>query len=105
MTPALTGDALAVQVAFARAVLRHDPGAPWASINANHMLPAGSSVFHPHMQATVHPEPTNEQARLAAVPAERFRDYLATERAAAVRFLGSSGRGRVARGVRAARGR
>ena len=92
MTPTLVGDVVAVQVAFVRAMTSHDADASWASINANHMLPAGSSVFHPHMQATVHPEPSNEEVRLAAVPPERFRDYLATERAAGERFLGNSGR-------------
>jgi galactose-1-phosphate uridylyltransferase len=92
MTPTLVADSLATHVAFGRAVLRFDPGARWASINVNHMPPAGSGVFHPHTQGTMHPAPTNEQARLVAVPAERFRDYLATERAVGIRFLGSSGR-------------
>lgn len=92
MTPALVSDNLAAQVAFCAAVEHGDPSARWASINANHMLPAGSSLFHPHTQGMVHPAPTFEQARLAAVPAERIHDYVATERALGARFLGSSGR-------------
>ena len=51
---AITGDLvsnnLATQVAFARAVLKADPDSTWVSVIANHMLPSGSSVFHPHLQ-------------------------------------------------------
>jgi galactose-1-phosphate uridylyltransferase len=32
-----------------------DPAAWWVSINANHMLPSGSSIFHPHFQGGAHP--------------------------------------------------
>jgi galactose-1-phosphate uridylyltransferase len=49
----LLGDNLATQVQFARAVMAADPDARWASVNANHMLPAGSSLFHPHLQGIV----------------------------------------------------
>src|SRR6266542_2459518 len=51
-TPELVGDNLAAQVAFVRAVLRHDPAATWASLNANHLVPSGGSLFHPHLQGT-----------------------------------------------------
>jgi UDPglucose--hexose-1-phosphate uridylyltransferase len=44
----LVGDNLAAQVDFARAVLAADPASAWVSVNANHMLPSGSSLFHPH---------------------------------------------------------
>jgi galactose-1-phosphate uridylyltransferase len=91
MTPQLVTDNLAAQVAFAAAVLRHDPAARWASINANHMLPSGSSLFHPHLQGGVNPVPTTVQRLLADVPAERFADYLRTERRLGVRHLGGTG--------------
>lgn len=55
MTPRLVSDNLAAQVAFAQAVMRFDPQSRWASISANHMLPSGSSVFHPHLRGTSTP--------------------------------------------------
>jgi len=69
-----------------------DPDSRWSSINANHMLPSGSSLFHPHLQGIVDPSPTTLQRQVANVPAARFDDYLDSERRAGVRFLGNSGR-------------
>ncbi len=91
-TPELVGDNLAVQVAFVGAVARHDPAARWASVNANHLVPSGGSLFHPHLQGTAGPFPTTFQGMLAEVPVERFADYLATERRLGARHLGSTGR-------------
>lgn len=92
MTPRLVADNLATQVAFARAVMRGDPTARWASINANHMLPSGGSLFHPHLQGSVDPIPTTFQRLLSNVPPRRFDDYLHTERRSGERYLGSTGR-------------
>jgi UDPglucose--hexose-1-phosphate uridylyltransferase len=92
MTPALVADNLATQVAFAKAVMRHDGEARWASVNANHLLPSGSSVFHPHMQGSVNPFPTTAQALLAEVPGRRFDAYLRAEKQEGRRYLGSTGR-------------
>jgi Galactose-1-phosphate uridylyltransferase len=94
MTPALVADNLAAQVEFCRAV-QHAASAPgqaagWASVNANHMLPSGSSVFHPHTQGAVNSVPTNEQRLLAEVPAPRFRDFVDAERRNGRRYLGGS---------------
>ena len=91
MTPELVIDNLATQVAFARAAITYDPDARWASINANHMLPSGSSLFHPHLQGSVDPVPTTMQRLLVDTPADRFRAYLDVERDAGERYLGSSG--------------
>jgi UDPglucose--hexose-1-phosphate uridylyltransferase len=55
MTPRLVAGSLGGQAAFVRAVIRHDSNARWASISANHMLPSGSSVFHPHTRGSVGP--------------------------------------------------
>jgi UDPglucose--hexose-1-phosphate uridylyltransferase len=88
---ALLGDNLATQADFARAVLAADPASVWVSINANHMLSSGSSLFHPHTQGAAHPQPTTMQGLLAAVPPERYEDYLATERRLGRRHLGSTG--------------
>ncbi|MGH9057177.1 MAG: hypothetical protein ACRDYY_15145 [Acidimicrobiales bacterium] len=91
MTAGLVADNLAVHVAFCRAVAEADPEAKWASINANHMLPSGSSIFHPHFQGGIHSSPTNMQRLLAEVPAERFEAYLRAETDAGERFIGEIG--------------
>jgi len=92
LTQRLLADNLATQVAHAQAVMAAEPGSCWASVNANHMLPSGSSLFHPHMQGIVDSEPTTQQRILADVPAERFDAYLAAERRAGERWLGDTGR-------------
>jgi len=92
MTDRLVADNLATQVAYAKAVMAADPQSRWASINANHMLPSGSSLFHPHMQGIVDAQPTTMQRMLADVPAQRFDDYLAAERRSGERYLGHTGR-------------
>jgi UDPglucose--hexose-1-phosphate uridylyltransferase len=92
ITGELLSDNLATQVAFARAVMAAEPESCWASINANHMLPSGSSLFHPHMQGIVDSQPTTAQRMLAGVPAQRFTGYLDAERRAGERYLGNTGR-------------
>ena len=91
LTPRLVADNLAAQVAFDRAVLSADADASWVSVNANHMLPSGSSLFHPHFQGIADRVPTNQQRLLAAVPGERYTEYLATERRLGRRWLGELG--------------
>jgi galactose-1-phosphate uridylyltransferase len=88
----LVANNLLTQVAYARAVMAADPESQWASINANHMLPSGSSLFHPHLQGIVDSQPTTLQRLLAEVPAERFGAYLRAERLSGQRYLGDTGR-------------
>jgi UDPglucose--hexose-1-phosphate uridylyltransferase len=92
LTSRLLADNLAAQAAYARAVMAAEPESVWASVNANHMLPSGSSLFHPHMQGIVDAEPTTFQRLLAEVPAQRFADYLDAERRTGERYLGDTGR-------------
>jgi UDPglucose--hexose-1-phosphate uridylyltransferase len=92
MTERLMTDNLSAQVAYGKAVMAADVASRWASINANHMLPSGSSLFHPHLQGIVDPQPTTIQRMLADVPAERFEGYLRAERQAGERYLGNTGR-------------
>lgn len=92
ITPRLMTDNLYAQVEFQTEVMAHDESCRWGSINANHMLPSGSSVFHPHLQGGVHPHPSTVQRLLNGVPAQRFSDYLDTERRIGERYLGSTGR-------------
>ena len=91
MTPGLVADNLAAHVQYIKAVMKADVGAVWASINANHMLPSGSSLFHPHLQSSVDPLPSTVQQMLAAVPGERFRAYLESEQRTGERYIGSTG--------------
>ena len=76
MTERLVRDNLRTQVQYGKAVMAADPASRWASINANHMLPSGSSLFHPHLQGIVDSQPTTLQRMLSEVPAERFDAYL-----------------------------
>ena len=92
ITDRLMADNLSTQVAYARAVMATDPTSHWASINANHMLPSGSSLFHPHLQGIVDSEPTTFQRLLADLPPQRFESYLQAERSIGERYLGDTGR-------------
>jgi UDPglucose--hexose-1-phosphate uridylyltransferase len=92
ITERLMADNVAAQVAYAKAVMAAEPDARWASINANHMLPSGSSLFHPHLQGIVDSQPTTVQRMLADVPAARFDAYLDAERRSGERFLGAGDR-------------
>ena len=91
ITRQLMADNLATQVEYASAVMAADPESRWASINANHMLPSESSLFHPHLQGIVDPMPTTLQRMLADVPEARFNASLAAERGSE-RRLGNTGR-------------
>jgi UDPglucose--hexose-1-phosphate uridylyltransferase len=91
ITPRLVSDNLATHVEYIQAVMRADDNAQWAAINANHMLPSGSSLFHPHLQSSVDPLPSTVQQVLAGVSGESFRAYLDGEREAGERYIGSTG--------------
>jgi UDPglucose--hexose-1-phosphate uridylyltransferase len=92
MTRQLVADNLLTQVTYAKAVMATDPESRWASINANHMLPSGSSLFHPHLQGIVDSQPTTLQRMLSKVPQGQFETYVETERRAGERYLGHTGR-------------
>jgi galactose-1-phosphate uridylyltransferase len=91
ITQRLLADNLATQVAFAQAVMAADPRSRWVSVNANHMLPSGSSLFHPHLQGIADSQPTTMQRLLAGVPPQRFAAYLDAERRSGERYLGDTG--------------
>jgi UDPglucose--hexose-1-phosphate uridylyltransferase len=90
LTPQLVADNLATQLDFARAVVAHDSTSSWVAVNANHLPPAGSSIFHPHLQGSAHPAPTTMQRLLAAIPAVDMRAYVDAERELDERFIDSS---------------
>lgn len=87
LTPSLIADNLLTQIAFARAVLRHDPSSRWVSVNANQLPPSGSSIFHPHLQGAVSPVPTSVQRELADVPPRLLREYVDEERRSGERHV------------------
>jgi UDPglucose--hexose-1-phosphate uridylyltransferase len=91
LSPRLLADNLAAQAAFARAVLAHDPGSGWISVNANHLPPSGSSIFHPHLQGSANPVPTTMQRLLAEVAPDDVRAYVDAERELGERFVASAG--------------
>ena len=90
LTPALVADNLRTQAEFARAVAAADSSAQWVSVNANHLPPSGSSIFHPHLQGSASPLPTTMQRLLAAVRPEDVRAYLAAERGNGARLVASA---------------
>ena len=90
LTPSLVGDNLRVQREFGRAVLAFDPSARWIGVNANHLPPAGSSIFHPHLQGSANPVPTTMQRLLADLPPEDVRGYVDAEREDGARLVASS---------------
>jgi UDPglucose--hexose-1-phosphate uridylyltransferase len=91
MTPDLVSDNLSAHVQYIKAVINADSNAQWSSINANHMLPSGSSLFHPHLQSSVDPLPSTMQKILAEVPGSRFREYLESEKKTGERYIGTTG--------------
>jgi len=91
ITPELMGDNLATQVSFGRAISAVDAASCWVSINANHLPPSGSSVFHPHLQGAANPLPTTMQQIWSEVAPKRFREYLDAELENGERLLGSTG--------------
>ena len=92
LTPTLLADNLRSQVIFAQAVLRHDPGSRWVSVNANQLPPSGSSIFHPHLQGAANPVPSMVQRLLAEHGPRGLREYLELERRDGERLLGVTGR-------------
>jgi galactose-1-phosphate uridylyltransferase len=90
LTPALVADNLRVQREFGRAVLGFDSTAQWMSVNANHLPPSGSSIFHPHLQGSANPGPTTMQRLLAAVAPGDVRAFVDAERADGARLVASS---------------
>jgi galactose-1-phosphate uridylyltransferase len=90
LTPQLVADNLRAQREFARAAHDHDRASTWIGVNANHLPPAGSSIFHPHLQGSVNPLPTTMQRLLDQVDPGDLRAYLASEHEAGDRLVASS---------------
>lgn len=91
LTTDLLADNLRTQADFLSAVRRADPQAEWMSVNANHLPPSGSSIYHPHTQGAAHPVPTTMQRLLAAVAPETYAEYLAAEQRLGARYIAHTG--------------
>jgi UDPglucose--hexose-1-phosphate uridylyltransferase len=90
LTPPLVADNVRAQRDFGRAVLAFDSSAQWISVNANHLPPSGSSIFHPHLQGSANPRPTTMQRLLAAVPPGDIAAYASAERDGGARLVASA---------------
>jgi galactose-1-phosphate uridylyltransferase len=90
LTPTLVADNLRAQAEFGRAVLAVDSSARWIGVNANHLPPSGSSIFHPHLQGSANPLPTTMQRLLADVPPSDLRAWVVAEREEGTRLVASS---------------
>jgi galactose-1-phosphate uridylyltransferase len=90
LSTALLRDNLIAQVEFGRTVIGYDAASSSVAINANHLPPSGSSIFHPHLQGSANPVPTTSQRAFAELPPERVHDYLELENQSAERLIGSA---------------
>lgn len=59
-TPEIYEEALFVSIEIMRRIMAFDPYARYWQISQNFLLPAGSSILHPHLQVIGDPIPTNE---------------------------------------------
>jgi UDPglucose--hexose-1-phosphate uridylyltransferase len=91
LAPSLVANNLRAQRDYGRSVLAADPSAQWISVNANHLPPSGSSIFHPHLQGSASPAPTTMQRLLADLAPNAIRALIAAERADGARLVASSG--------------
>jgi UDPglucose--hexose-1-phosphate uridylyltransferase len=95
----LLQDALSVSVEFIRRCHEADKRMKHFTINANYLLPAGSSVFHPHLQILGSPFPGSHERLLHKLGLEYYRehgscywlDLAAAEKQAGTRWLGELG--------------
>lgn len=60
LTPQIYEDAFLVAIEIVKRTMAFDPDARYWQINQNFLLPAGSSILHPHIQVIGDPIPTNE---------------------------------------------
>ena len=92
-------DALSVSVKFIRRCHEADNQMKYFTINGNYLLPAGSSVFHPHLQVLGSPFPGSHERLLHKLSLEYYRehgssywlDLAAAEKQTGARWLGEIG--------------
>jgi galactose-1-phosphate uridylyltransferase len=92
----LLGDAFECSLELIRRCHQFDPDVEYFTVNANYLLPSGSSVMHPHFQILGSPRPLTHHkelldrsaAYLAAKGTCYWEDLVNTERAAGERWIG-----------------
>lgn len=60
----LLRDAFDVSIDFIRTIFEKDRQMAYATVNANYLPPAGSSVFHPHVQILIAPAPSTHHEKV-----------------------------------------
>ncbi len=70
--PPLLEEAFTVSQEFLRHIPSGDENATYVTINANYLPPAGSSVFHPHLQILGSPRPSTQHERILRASEEYF---------------------------------
>jgi galactose-1-phosphate uridylyltransferase len=99
MPAQLLRDGLEVAAEFIRRCWEYDPGMRYATINANHLFPAGASLVHPHLQVLLSSAPSTHHELLLGKSEEYmhrtgscyWRDLLASEEEAGERWIGRTG--------------
>ncbi len=92
----LLGDAFYVAVEFIKIISSKDKDCRYFTVNANYLPPAGSSVFHPHVQVLGSSVPSTHHERLLEASRQYFEktkisfwdDLIATEKALGERYIG-----------------
>ncbi|MHC1742949.1 MAG: hypothetical protein AB9873_07950 [Syntrophobacteraceae bacterium] len=97
--PGLLQDAFECSQAFIRRCTEIDPEVKYFTINANYLLPSGSSVMHPHFQILGSPRPFTHHKQLIEQSASYYslngscywKDLVDVERAKGERWIGTLG--------------
>jgi len=63
-SPELIQNGLLAAQEFLKSVYNHDTSVPFATVNANYLLPAGASLVHPHLQMLITPVAYSYHARV-----------------------------------------
>ncbi len=72
-TAGLIFDALRVCQDYFKKCAAHDDDILYPTVNSNYLLPAGSSLLHPHLQPVLDPFPTNMHRRLLEESSRYYR--------------------------------
>ncbi len=98
-TPEMISNNLKANRRYIQLVAAYDPSVQYCSINGNYLLPAGSSMPHPHLQSSIDPLPTNVQremlecseAYLRRHGSVFWRDFIDAENERGERYVGKIG--------------
>jgi galactose-1-phosphate uridylyltransferase len=99
MPAQLLRDGLEVAAEFVRRCWEYDPAMRYATINANHLFPAGASLVHPHFQVLVGSVPSTHHELLLGKSEEYMQrtgscyweDLVAREEESGERWIGRTG--------------